>query len=180
MEKDKTKKKVKKVKYKTAEQEEMRKFILVIVVVLVCVSAVYLLTRAFVTKDLFDKKDENNTEEIAEGVVNYSVAIVGQILNRPYDQYYVVVFDREGDYSSDMSSLVSTYNMGENPLHVYVVDLSNKLNKDFYDPENVNNKAKSVSEFKFGDITLIKVKKGKVDKYITDYAKMQKELKVSK
>lgn len=179
MENDKTKKKVKKVKYKTAEQEEMRKFILVIVVVLVCVGAVYLLTRAFVTKDLFDKKDENNTEEVVEGVVNYSVAIVGQILNRPYDQYYVVVFDREGDYSSDMSSLVSAYNIGEDPLHVYVVDLSNKLNKDFYDPENVNNKAKSASEFKFGDITLIKVKKGKVDKYITDYAKMQKELKVS-
>lgn len=178
MEKKVKEKKNKKVKYKTAEQEEMVKFFWVIVVVLLCVGAVYLLTRAFVTKDLFDKKEET-TEEVVEGSVNYSVAIVGQILNRPYDEYYVVVFNSEGDYYSDMTSLVSSYNMLDNHLHVYVVDLANKLNEGYYDAENVNTKAISVSEFKFGDITLIKVKKGQVNKYITDYAKMQKELKVS-
>mgnify|MGYP003318683849 CR=1 FL=1 len=36
--------------------------------------------------------------------------------------------------------------------------------------------AKSVSEMKVGDITLIKVKNGKIDKYIVDLAKMKKEL----
>ena len=29
---------------------------------------------------------------------------------------------------------------------------------------------------KVGDITLVKVKNGKIEKYIVDYAKMQKEL----
>ena len=60
--------------------------------------------------------------------------------------------------------------------HVYTIDLSNELNKAQYDAENVNTKAKKVSEMKVGDITLIKVKNGKIEKYIVDYAKMEKEL----
>ena len=52
IEKDK-KVKAKKVTYRTSEQDEMIKFIVVILVVLLSVGAIYLFTRAFVTKDLF-------------------------------------------------------------------------------------------------------------------------------
>jgi hypothetical protein len=58
------------------------------------------------------------------------------------------------------------------------IDLANELNKAYYDVENVNAKATKVSEMKVGDITLVKVKNGKIEKYIVDYAKMQKELGV--
>ena len=47
-----------------------------------------------------------------------------------------------------------------------------------YDAENENVKATSVDDFKFGDITLVKVVDGKVKSYITDYTKMKKELGV--
>lgn len=180
MGKEKSNNKQKKVKYRTAEQEEMIKFLGVILVVVVCVLLVYFLTRAFVTKDLFNKKDENQSEEVVQGSVNYSVASVGQILNRPYDEYYVFVYDSTSDYATDMVSLKSEYNSSEKKLHTYTVDLSNYLNKDYYKPKDVNTKATKVSEFKFGDITLIKVKNGEVSKYITDYTKMQSELKITK
>ncbi len=173
----KTKENIKNVKYKTAEQNEMRNFIIVILVVLACVGIIYLLTRTFVTKDLF-KKDEDNTKETVAGEVNYSVAIMGQLLNRPYDEYYVFIYDTTGDYMSDMSTLLYNYTKKEKHLHTYTVDLSNALNTSYYDPENVNEKATSLSEIKLGDITLIKVKKGKINKYIVDYSKMQKELGV--
>lgn len=178
--KDKVKKeKVKKNKIyysKTEEKNELKKFLIVILVVLGCVGAIYLITRAFVTKDLFNK-DEDKTEEVVPVTPNYDIAIIGTMLNRPEDVYYVVIYDTvEGKYIGDMSTLVSSYNSKEGHKHIYTVDLSDHLNKEYYDPENVNVKATSVSEIKVGDITLIKVKKGKIDKYITDYEKMKKEL----
>ena len=108
---------MKKEKLRTAEQEEMFRFVCVIIIVILCVAGVYLLTRAFVTKDLF-KKDEQ--AEVISGEVKYDVAIVGQILNRPYDTYYVAVYNKTGDKASDMSNYIYTYQSKEdvNKLHI--------------------------------------------------------------
>lgn len=169
-------KKVNKVSYRTSEQDEMVKFVIVILVVLLSVGAIYLITRAFVTKDLFVEDSKNNSEAAQQGSVNYEVAIMGQLLNRPYKQYYAVIYDSEGDYNFDMYTLVSDYTKQKDHKHIYTIDLANELNKSYYDKENVNKKATKVSEMKVGDITLVKVKNGKIEKYIVDYAKMQKEL----
>ena len=163
----------KNLKYRTAEQEEMRKFLIVVIVVALLVVGIYFLTRAIVTKDLFKKEETTEAEKVE---VNYEVAIVGEILNRPYDEYYVVVYDETKEKASEMSGLVSEYKGTEKPLHVYTVYLNNKINEKYYNPEKENTKATTVKEFAFGDSTLIKVNKGKVEKYITDYTKMQKEL----
>ena len=179
MEKKKNIKKNKKiddmVNYRTSEQDEMIKFVVVILVVLLSVGAIYLITRAFITKDLFTKAPETQ-ETVQSGTVNYDVAIMGQLLNRPYKEYYAVIYDSEGDYNADMITLLSNYNKQKNHKHIYTIDLANELNKSYYDKENVNKEATKVSEIKVGDITLIKVKNGKIVKYIVDYAKMQKEL----
>jgi len=173
----KVSKKPEKIYYATSEQKDIKSFIIVIIVVLCCVGLIYLATRAFVTKDLFNKDKE---EEVTTPVnVNYDKAIVGNMLGKPEKEYYVVVYDMTGNYMSDMSSIVSSYNGKEKHLHIYTVDLSNKLNADYYDVENENVKATSVEDFKFGDITLIKVVDGKVKTYITDLTKMKKELGIS-
>lgn len=182
MEKEKKQEKNKKVKNKikydsTNESQELKSFLIVVLVVIVCVGGVYLITRAFVTKDLF--KDEEETKEVVEGKVNYDVAIIGQLLNMPEKEYYAVIYDaKEGEHISEMSSLVYNYNALEKHSHVYTIDLSNKLNADYYDPENVNIEAKSVNDLHLGDTTLIKVKDGKIVKYITELDKMKKELGV--
>jgi len=176
---NKVKKNKNKINYAaTTEQKEIKSLIIVIIVVVLCVGGVYLLTRAFVTKDLFGS-DSTTDEEVTAGTINYDVAIMGQILNRPYDEYYVAIYNSsEGDYISDMATLVYSYKNLDKHLHIYVVDLSNELNADFYDPENVNTKATKVSEMKVGDITLLKIKNGKINKYIVDLDKMKKELGV--
>lgn len=175
-----------KIKFETTEQAEVKKFIIVIIVVLLCVGAIYLFTRAFVSKDLF-KKDEPKVEDVTEGEVNYDVAIMGQILNRPYDEYYVIIYNQsEGEYLGDMASIVSEYSTKEDDkkLHLYTVDLSNELNSSYYDKENENTKAKTLEEIKLGDKTLLKIKKNKksgkleISKYITDIDAMKKELDI--
>ena len=156
----------------------MIKFVIVILVVLLSVGAIYLFTRAFVTKDLF-KEDSSPTETVQEGKVNYEVAIMGQILNRPYKEYYVAIYNQEeGDYIVDMSNLVFNYGKKEKHKHIYTVNLANKLNADYYAPDKVNTKAQKLEDIKVGDITLIKVKNGKIVKYLVDLSKMEKELGV--
>ena len=147
-------------KIQSEDQKEVMRFFIVLLIVIAMVTAIYFLTRIFVTKDLGKKKNEAETEEVIPGNVNYTVAIVGQILNRPYDSYYVLVFDSTGDYVNDAQSLMINYNSKESKKHLYRVDLNNQLNKAYYDKENVNPNAKSVDEFKFGDLTLLYIKKG--------------------
>lgn len=181
MEKENKKVKKNKVKIQTAEQLEIRNFLIVILVVLLCVGGIYLATRLFVTKDLGKNNDNQTQEETVSGTINYETAIMGTILNKADKEYYVAIYDQsdKGKYFADMLTLMFAYAEKENSLPVYTVDLANKLNADYYDPENVNVKATSVKDMKVGDITLLRVKKGKITKYIVDYAKMEKELGVN-
>lgn len=186
MEKNTDKAKKNKLYYSTGEQAEVKKFIIVVLVVLLCVVGIYFLTRAFVTKDLF--KHETNQEEVIKGEVNNDVAIVGTIMNRPYDEYYVAVYDSTGKNNYEMANNVVSKYKNLKKLHIYRVDLHEHMNKDYYKPEEVNTKATGVDDFKFGDTTLLKIKRTKnkdgetytykIVKYITEIDQIKKELGV--
>lgn len=182
---EKEKKNVKKVKknkinYNTTEQEEIKKFLIVVLVVLIGVGAIYLLTRVFITKDLFQKEDPV-VETVQEGKPDDSVTIMGQLLNRPYKEYYAIAYDQSKiEVLYEMMAIVESYNNVDKHLHIYSIDTSNVMNKDYYDPENVKLDAKTLEEVKLGDKTLIKVKNGKIDKIIVDVAEMKKELGIEK
>ena len=112
---------------------------------------------------------------------------MGQILNRPYDEYYVLIYNQsEGEYMGEMANIRYEYDNKEDDkkIHMYSVDLANELNKSYYDKDNENTKAKTLDEIKVGDKTLLKIKKNKksgkleVSKYITDIDEMKKELKI--
>lgn len=172
----KIKSSAKKLKIKTTEQSELKSFLIVILVVLGCVLGLYIITTVFVA----EKEPEKVDEEVA-GEVNYDVAIMGQLLNRPYDEYYAVVYDTNGDYMYEMSAIVAAYNGKDKHKHMYTIDLGNKLNESYYNPEKATTKVKDVKkleDLKVGDVTLIKVKKGKITKIVTDMEKMKKELGV--
>jgi hypothetical protein len=167
-----------KISYKTEEQKEITKLVIIILVVVIMVAGAYLLTRAFVTKDLF-KKDTTEEKTVIPGEVSHDVTIVGSILNRPYNEYYVAVYNSDNKtYAPDMTNIVSSYNAKSKHLHIYTVDLDNKFNEDYYDPENVKLDTNKVEDLRFGDVTLLKISKGKISKAITDLEKIKKELGV--
>jgi len=177
MEKEKKKNK-NKIKYETEESKEIKKFVIVLIVIIFAVALFYLATRMFITKDLFTGSN-TKTEETTTGEINYDVAIMGEILNRPYKTYYVAIYNKtEGEYMSEMISLVYAYTAKDEHLHVYTVDLSNELNKSYYDPENIKLDVDNLKDLKVGDITLLKIKNGEIIKYYTDLEKMKKELDV--
>jgi len=169
-------KKNKNVKFETEEQKEVKKFIFVVIGLVVAVVGIYFLTRAFITKDLFDKASDT---KYTEGTINYDVAIVGNMLNRPYNEYYVLAFNSESTQANYYNAIVSKYMSNEKSLKVYHIDLNNELNKEYIATENkASKKFESIDKLKLGEVTLIKVENKEVKKFITNIDDIKKELTV--
>ena len=154
--------------------KEIKKFIFVILGLVIIIVGIYFFTRAFVTKDLFKDASEKTYQE---GTINYDVAIVGNMLNRPNTEYYVIAFNGEEAEAIYYNTLVNKYMQNEKALKVYYVDTENELNKK-YVAENEESKSTSftsLDKLKLGNITLIKVKNGKVSNYITSVDSIKKE-----
>jgi hypothetical protein len=167
----------KQTKYETEEQKEIKKFFIVLIGLVVIILGIYLFTRAFITKDLFDNSSDVTYES---GTISYDTAIVGTMLNRPYDEYYVMAFDSEGTKTNYYNTIASSYISSDDSLKVYYIDLANELNKSYVasDNDEVTVKFTSLDELKLGEVTLIKIKKGKVTKIITDIDSIASELAV--
>ncbi len=174
-------KKLKGSKFDSSSEEEvnLKKFFIIVLVIAVLIGGIYFATD-FVTKN----KKETENSNINTGNINYDIVSVGTILNRPYDNYYVLIYDASNDNSIKYSTLLSLYNEkhsdSDDLIKVYTCDLSNKLNSKYYNVNNdniSNPKATKIDDFDFGEITLLQVKEGKIKQYIEDYEKIKDILK---
>ena len=147
------------------EDNLVKKFIIIVLVIALLAVIIYFVS------EIFKKDTETNDNEVQAGVIDYSVVSVGTILNRPYDNYYVMVYPKESDDAFRYSMLISSYTNKEDAKKIYFCDLDNALN-------NISNpKAKKISEFDFGDATLLEIKNGEIVNYIEDYTTIQEKLK---
>ena len=131
---------------------------LIKIVVIVCV---VLLVFYFITV-LVNKKEEDTYKENTTATIQYSKILVGQILNRSEQDYYVLV-EKENDQYVDLYNYYLASYDGENKeLKYYTVDLSDVFNGNNIGEETIL--TGSVSDFKFADTTLLRVQ----DKVITE------------
>lgn len=159
------------------DEFEIKRFIIILISLVVIIIGVYLVT------ELVSKEDIEEETSVTEGKLNYDVATVGTILNRPYDEYYVMIYDEENSEAMLYSTIMSMYasSQKENALKIFYCDLNNSLNSSYYNVNNDNKsnpKATKTSEFDFGDLTLLKIKKGKIIEYLEDYQEIKKTLKI--
>ena len=164
-------------KYVTEEQKEVKKFLILILGLVIIIIGIYFFTRAFVTKDLNKSKDSDSYSYTA-GSINDNVAIVGTMLSRPEKEYYIVAFSNEDFNLSYYNTIISKYSEQENALKVYYLDLDNALNKNYVatNDEDFSTKFTDLENLKFGEFTLLKIKNGKVTKFITNVDKAKAEL----
>ena len=146
---------------KNDESKVIIKFIVTLVIVLVVCVGIYFITKNVVNKDS-DNNKNNESTETSEATISYDSAIVGTMLNKKDKEYYVILYDRSKDDSYKYTILVSDYNTKNKSLPLYMVDLSSAMNKTYYTTEKTNPTASNLSDLKFGDITVIKVKDGKI------------------
>lgn len=163
-------------KLQTEENIIVKRFIVVLFIVIIGVVIIYFFTRAFISKDLFNNsKKDNNTTEVS---FDYDKTILGSTFNRPYSEYYVIIYKSSSEQASNLSSIMASYKYSENATKIYFADLDDFMNQGFYDTENVNKNATKASELKVGDYTLIKIKNGAIEKYIEGVEAIETELKV--
>jgi len=151
--------KIRREKIESEEQIEIKRFIRILIILIILVLGVYFFTRIFVTKDLFEKKEDNNSP--ITGTIDYDTTLIGTMLNKPEDEYYVLAYRRE-EITNDVfyGGLVTNYKKNSKALKIYIADLSNELNKKYYSKENTN--TTSLDSLKLGDVTLLKINKGKI------------------
>ena len=157
------------------EGQEIIRFVKVLLVVTVLVVGIYFFTRAFVTKDLFEDKKPSDAET-NETVIDYNAIVLGSTFNRPYDEYYVFVYDNDDSDVSYYFAILSKYTGKTDSLKVYYADLGSPINKNFFNKEESNPKALKASELKISGTTLIKIKDGKIVKYAETKSLIESEL----
>lgn len=159
-------KRLKKQKYINEDTKEVKTLIIITIAVIVIAGGLYFLTEKILNK--------NSEPEIKEVDFNYDETIVGMMFTRPYDSYYVFLYDSTSDNVNQFNTLLSNYQGKDDALKTYYVDMNLKINKDFLS-DTSNSKAKSPKEVKIKDSALVLIKKGKISKYyekIGDYEKV--------
>lgn len=157
------------------EEKAVRNFIIIFIVVLLIAVGIYFFTKLVVNKE----EGKTSNEEAAAVEIDNSKAIVGTMLNKVEDNYYVLLYKSDDDNSITYSNLKTDYDKKKEKLPVYFVDLSNKLNEKYYDKDNTNYTASDINDLRFGDITLLEVKDKKIVKSFDSVDKIKKAWKLN-
>ena len=107
--------------------------------------------------------EEGYTKPASETEISYTDILIGETFNRPDDEY-LVLFDNFKDNTYDV--YVKYLSEQYTALNVYYVDMGSLPNSKYASDTN-NPNAKSVNELKINGVTLIKIKNGRISKYIT-------------
>ena len=160
----------------TEEENEVKRFIIIVIIIGLFVGVIYGLT------EIFKKDEEKKEEEKQEITISYDKLTVGTLLNRPYDEYYVLAYDGDANKAVEYSAILSQYKSKSSEkdyVKIYFLDLSNGLNKKYYnvnEDNKSNPNAKKIEGLDFGDLTLLYINDGKIKEYIEDYKTIQKKL----
>ena len=120
----------------------------------------------FLTVYLLNKKEPyvilNNAN------IQYTEILAGETFNQKDDDYYVLFFDKESDDAEEYNNLISEYKNSDSNRTIYIVDLSEGLNKKYIDSQEYNKNVTDISNLKIKGATLIHVVNGKVNDYVVD------------
>lgn len=158
-------KKIKLQKYESEDTKEIKSLIIITLIIAVIGFGLYFLTDKILDKDATPVKAE----------FDYTIATVGTIFNRPYNEYYVFLYESDSENSAQYDALRSTYEQKEDAKKIYYVDMSLKMNKEFLS-DTSNKTATKASDIKIKDSALILIKNGKISKYYETLSEYKEKL----
>ena len=111
--------KVNMIKDTNEDTEQIKKFILILASIAIIAFLLYFVTAKFIIKDEFQKENETT-----ETTIYYDQVKVGNVFNRPYDEYYVMAFESEDNNAVYYSALMNSYANKEDSKKIYYLSLS--------------------------------------------------------
>ena len=146
--------KIKKASYENTN--EFEKLIKLVVVVTIIFLVFYAITY------LVNRKTEEETSTGAQ--IQYDNILIGDVLTQPNDEYYVMIYDSSDHYKVLYQTYLNMYEGMVDSIRVYTADIENPFNKNFVS-DKANFKIKDITDLKVTTSTLLKIKKGKIEKY---------------
>ena len=138
------------------QNNEMTNFIKIILAVVGIVLVLYLVTYIINKNKYPDKEDEK-----VEASIQYDQILVNKVLSQNKNEYYVLAKMKDDKYNDTYDVYVGSYTYKEGALKIYTADLSSAFNKNYVSEEN-NLNTNNLSEIKFSQTTLLKIKSGSI------------------
>ena len=133
------------------DDNEFGQFIIIMLVIIAVVVMLWAID--------FLRNNKDVEEEVTESSIQYSQVIVGNMLDQKYDEYYVIAYEEDENKKELIDYLMSS-NISSG---YYTLDLTAAHNLSAVGDES-NFKSDSIAEIKFKGTTLLKIKKGKIEK----------------
>ena len=151
-----------------SDEIKIKSFLINLASVLLFIGLVYLGTLGLKALGVFDPGYTKPTKEATK--IDYEYILAGTVFDRTEKEYYVIFDDYDKNEYKYTNSLVKD----GAKIPVYKVDLSKAENSSCISEES-NPNAKNASELKINDITLIRITKGKISKYIVGNEKIEEQ-----
>ena len=146
-------------------------FIIALIVIAVLVGGLYFVNAKYVTKD---KYQDETTTTTTEPSYDATIILGDDALSQKDKEYMVLYYDKSDKIGASYASLASSYK-GDTPL--YSVDLSNKMNANYYSKDGMNDKLpSSLNDLKVTSPALLTVKKGKITALTGDATEIYSKL----
>ena len=160
------------------ETKTVKQFVIILVILIILVGAIYLFTTKVINKD--SDNNSSSSDNTNTTYIDPTKAIVGTMLNKGTDEYYVLLYNSTDEEASDYARLLTKYKSGKNTKETYTVDLNNPLNSKYVaNDDKTNPTAGELSELRFGKVTLLKVKANKITNAYESVDAIKKELKIT-
>lgn len=151
----------KKIKEKPVILEDnyqAKNMFIIIIVIIVLLIPLYFITNLVIKNEKKETVTNNTPVEIQNEKI-----LVGQLLNRSEDEYYVIAYKKDNKMISLFNNYINDYKNKENNLTFYKIDLDDGLNKGYIsDTENISDNLK---DLKISDTTLFIIKNKQIDSY---------------
>ena len=138
----------------------MKRIFVVILVIVIVLAFFYLLTIGILNK-------KSKTSVTSNTAIQYREILAGTSFTQQEKEYLVFYYDSKAEDADDNYSLIAKYSENKDKVYMYVVDLSEGLNRDCLS-DGDNPDATNASELKINKTTVIRFKNGKILDYITD------------
>ncbi|MBO5530609.1 MAG: hypothetical protein J5970_04350 [Bacilli bacterium] len=112
----------------------------------------FTLITMYVTRD---KKEKPNND------IQYTNIIVGSILNRSEEDYFVLVEKEDDANIQNYQTMIDKYNNKDEHLRFYIVLLSDPFNAS-YVADEANLSVEKITDIRFSETTLLHIKNGKI------------------
>jgi len=170
--KDKIKKENNKSKI-TKNDNELVKLIKIVLIITVIMAIFYGITM-LVTKNRELSTYENNGNS-EKAVIQYENIMIGTLLNKEENRYYVLIEEDEDQRIVEYDNLIQLASAKEDTPRFYTANLTDSFNKNYLAKEA--NITDNMEEFKVSGTTLIEIKDGKIINTYMNYDEIKEELK---